>query len=215
MNKFKMAGVTIMMTMIAGFCEAATFLACNHTFSVHVLANLVLSIAQVVYGYTILDGLRLITLPVFAIAVFAGYYLISRNIARQNILLIEGILLIAGGALSMLYDGHFMVTVITNLVVAAMGLQTCYMWSYPDHSYARGAGILGHIALLVISFNNSAPGERMGILKALLFQFSLAAGGFVLGCITGGCFTIYFGFVALLIPGVVMINAYLMFNAEL
>src|SRR5258707_15297601 len=93
--------LTLLLTFVAGFTDATTFVAADKLFSAHVTGNFI------VFAYDLLIGadhsayIKLMTFPVFvASAMLAAWH--NRPDRPARLLKLEGILLLAAAGLSLI-----------------------------------------------------------------------------------------------------------------
>ena len=63
---------TLLLAAVAGFCDTATFVSGDSIFSAHVTGNFIVFAAQVIVGTEENAWIKLVTFPVFIIAVIIG-----------------------------------------------------------------------------------------------------------------------------------------------
>jgi uncharacterized membrane protein YoaK (UPF0700 family) len=63
---------SLILSAVAGYCDTATFIAGNGTFSAHVTGNFIIFAAEAVLNANPNAWVKLITFPVFIIAVLIG-----------------------------------------------------------------------------------------------------------------------------------------------
>src|SRR6188508_3290206 len=89
--------VTLLLTMIAGYCDTVTFVAADSIFSAHVTGNFIVFAYQIIKGSDIHAWVKLLTFPVFILAVIVGGRIALKNTNHYTILFWEGIILILSG----------------------------------------------------------------------------------------------------------------------
>jgi len=93
--------LTLLLASIAGFCDTITFVAAGQLFSAHVTGNFIVFAYDVVTGSEGRAWIKLMTLPVFIVAVMTAGWMIGKWPNRYFVLLAESILLIAGGLIAL------------------------------------------------------------------------------------------------------------------
>lgn len=207
--------VTLVLTIIAGYCDSITFVAADKIFSAHVTGNFIVFAYQMIKGTDSDAWIKLLTFPIFMLSVMAGGW-ISAKFSNKNFLLFyEGIILLLGGVLaySLGYIDNAEVTwpmyLVTMIVVFAMGLQNAFGKLFAKETYGPTTMMTGNVtqfALDIRSFCNSGfknADFRVGINKGLI-----TLGGFLTGCILGAWIGQLFGLVGILLPGVTMLICY-------
>ncbi|QNR83075.1 DUF1275 domain-containing protein [Pedobacter riviphilus] len=207
--------VTLVLTIIAGFCDAITFVAADKIFSAHVTGNFIVFAYQMIKGSDGDARIKLLTFPIFMLSVMAGGWISARFSNRHFLLLCEGIILLLGGAIaySLGYIDNGEITwpmyLVTMIVVFAMGLQNAFGKLFVKETYGPTTMMTGNVtqfALDIRSFCNSGFKNTdflSGINRGLI-----TLGGFLIGCILGAWIGQLFGLVGIMLPGVAMIICY-------
>ena len=207
--------VTLVLTIIAGFCDEITFVAADKIFSAHVTGNFIVFAYQMIKGSDGDAWIKLLTFPIFMLSVMAGGWISARFSNRHFLLLCEGIILLLGGAIaySLGYIDNGEITwpmyLVTMIVVFAMGLQNAFGKLFVKETYGPTTMMTGNVtqfALDIRSFCNSGFKNAdflSGIKKGLI-----TLGGFLIGCLLGAWIGQLFGLVGVVLPGVAMIICY-------
>jgi len=207
--------VTIVLTLVAGYCDSITFVAADKIFSAHVTGNFIVFAYQIIKGAEGDAWIKLLTFPIFMIAVMAGGWISARFSNRHFLLLCEGIILLIGGivAYSLGYIDNGEVTwpmyLVTMIVVVAMGLQNAFGKLFAKETYGPTTMMTGNVtqfALDIRSFCNSGFSNK-DFLSAI-YKGLLTLGGFLIGCILGALVGKLFGLVGILLPGIAMVICY-------
>jgi uncharacterized membrane protein YoaK (UPF0700 family) len=69
---------TFLLAAVAGYCDTATFVTANGTFSAHVTGNFIVFAAQAILDSDPNAWVKLVTFPVFVIAVIFGGWLAGK-----------------------------------------------------------------------------------------------------------------------------------------
>lgn len=125
-----------LLAFAAGFVDTATFVHVSGLFAAHVTGNFVLFAAALSHGLTAEDFLKLLTFPVFVIAVLLGTVIHERAARRAargallRVLGVESALLLGVGLVALLVslrrgsiDLGSLDVVLSFVLVVAMGLQ--------------------------------------------------------------------------------------------
>ncbi len=212
--KHNIGFVTLLLAMVAGYCDTVTFVAADSIFSAHVTGNFIVFAYQLVKGSDIHAWIKLLTFPVFIIAVITGGRIALRAVNHYTILLWEGVLLFLGGAVVAFlnYKGFFsdtMMYVITMITVFAMGLQNAFGKLFAKETHGPTTMMTGNVTQASLDFgillkNGFKDADAMTSLKKQLILIM----GFLIGCFLGAFAGKQFGLVTLAVPGLAMIICY-------
>lgn len=213
-----------LLAFAAGFVDTATFVHLGGLFAAHVTGNFVVFAAALSRGLVAEDFLKLVTFPVFVIAVLLGAAIHERQReararthdhphqgrAHLAILGLEGLLLLGAGGVALagslrggsIEQGGLDVAVAMTMVVA-MGLQNSVHRIVPGPMTTVMTGNVTQLTTLVghvVFGREREPGEapiRWGPSIALLL-------GFGLGCLASALSTRALGLSTALAAGVVV-----------
>jgi uncharacterized membrane protein YoaK (UPF0700 family) len=187
----KIKHLSLLLTLVAGFCDTVTFVAADSLFSAHVTGNFIVFAYDVVHHVDAHAWTKLVSFPVFVAAVVAGRWLASRAQNRYALLLWEGGLLLGAGllVLALGWLGHRSVPLMqlaAMLVVLAMGLQNAFGRLFAKETYGPTTVMTGNVtqATLEVVAWLRAPSATAEQTASLRRQF-LLVGAFLLGCLTG------------------------------
>jgi uncharacterized membrane protein YoaK (UPF0700 family) len=207
--------VTLLLTIIAGYCDSITFVAADKIFSAHVTGNFIVFAYQMITGSDGDAWIKLLTFPIFMLSVMIGGWISSRFSNRHFLLLCEGIILLISGviAYSLGYIENGEITwpmyLVTMIVVFAMGLQNAFGKLFAKETYGPTTMMTGNVtqfALDIGAYINSGFKNTdflSGINKGLI-----TLGGFLIGCILGAYAGKNLGLVGIVLPGISMIGCY-------
>lgn len=207
--------VTLLLTAIAGFCDTITFVAADRIFSAHVTGNFIVFAYQMIKGADADAWIKLLTFPVFILAVIVGGWISSRFKNNHFLLCCEGIILILAGVLAYGSAGAgaqlltVQMYVITMMIVFAMGFQNAFGKLYVKETHGPTTMMTGNVtqfsldlgALLSSGFADLS--YLTGLKKGLV-----TLGGFLLGCVLGAYVGKVFGLTGVVLPGVAMVICY-------
>lgn len=206
--------VTLLLTMIAGYCDTVTFVAAENIFSAHVTGNFIVFAYQLVKGSDINAWIKLLSFPVFILAVITGGRIAGKFINHYTILFWEGLLLLfAGTAVAFLsYKGLFnktMMYAVVMITVFAMGLQNAFGKLYTKETHGPTTMMTGNVTQASLDFgtllkNGFQNPEAWASLKKQMITIM----GFLVGCFLGAYAGKQFGLVTLVVPGIAMILCY-------
>lgn len=209
--------VTLMLSIVAGYCDTVTFISAGSIFSAHVTGNFIVFAYQIIKGSDVQAWIKLLTFPVFIISVIIGGLVAARSVNRYKLLLIEGIILLLSGIISAVFirqTGLIWETyVVVMMVVFAMGLQNAFGKLYAKETYGPTTMMTGNVTQASLDLGNSIASAFKDIISLQsLKKQSITIGGFLIGCLTGALMAKSFGLTVIVLPGVGMIVCY--FNAN-
>jgi uncharacterized membrane protein YoaK (UPF0700 family) len=207
--------VTLLLTMIAGYCDTVTFVSADSIFSAHVTGNFIVFAYQFVKGSDIHAWVKLLTFPVFILAVIAGGRIAGKALNHYTILCWEGILLLLSGCIVAVlnYNNMFeewMMYTVTMMAVFAMGLQNAFGKLYAKETHGPTTMMTGNVTQASLDVGNlikngfKDPDALVSLKKQLITIL-----GFLVGCFLGAFVGKQFGLVTLAAPGLAMIICYL------
>jgi uncharacterized membrane protein YoaK (UPF0700 family) len=205
-----MRNFSLLLVLTAGFCDAITFITADE-FSAHVTGNFILFAYDVIKGADSQSWIKLITFPVFIIAVITGGWVIDKTANKRGILLLEGVVLSTTGvvawALKLQHISFAWLTYgIVMPVVFAMGLQNAFGKLYSKATYGPTTMMTGNVTQAALDFGKAIK-TKFGdspIIESLKHQ-SLIIGGFLAGCLLGAVAGKVIGLTGLLLPGIALI----------
>lgn len=208
--------VTLILTIIAGYCDSITFVAADKIFSAHVTGNFIVFAYQMVNGADGDTWIKLLTFPIFMLSVMIGGWISARFANRHFLLLCEGIILILGGgiAYSLGYIDHSEITwpmyLVTMIVVFAMGLQNAFGKLFAKETYGPTTMMTGNVTQASLDLGNLLKNGLKDVDVLLSFKKQLVTIiGFLTGCFLGAVAGKFFGLGTLILPGAAMIICYL------
>jgi uncharacterized membrane protein YoaK (UPF0700 family) len=207
--------VTLLLTMIAGYCDTVTFVSADSIFSAHVTGNFIVFAYQFVKGSDIHAWVKLLTFPVFILAVIAGGRIAGKALNHYTILCWEGVLLLLSGCIVAVlnYNNMFeewMMYTVTMMAVFAMGLQNAFGKLYAKETHGPTTMMTGNVTQASLDVGNlikngfKDPDALVSLKKQLITIL-----GFLVGCFLGAFVGKQFGLVTLAAPGLAMIICYL------
>ncbi|MET0946292.1 MAG: YoaK family protein [Flavobacterium sp.] len=207
--------VTLLLTMIAGYCDTVTFVAADSIFSAHVTGNFIVFAYQIIKGSDIHAWVKLLTFPVFILAVIVGGRIALKNTNHYTILFWEGIILVLSGIAAYAFGflemfSEWTLYGIAMTTVFAMGLQNAFGKLYSKETYGPTTMMTGNVTQASLDLGNllkngvKDPETILSFKKQLVTIF-----GFLVGCFLGAVAGKFFGLGTLIIPGAAMIICYL------
>ncbi|WP_212004004.1 YoaK family protein [Chitinophaga sp. HK235] len=217
-QKHSINWVTFLLAWVAGYCDTATFVSGDSIFSAHVTGNFIVFAAQVSSGSTSATAwIKLITFPVFVIAVMAGGWLVEKSPKKYRILLIEGIILTFCGLAAFLlpilttWEEKLVTYLIVMITVLGMGLQNAFGKLFSKETHGPTTMMTGNVTQAALDLGNiirkGIPGNEISL--SSLYKQLVTIGGFLAGCIIGALLSRWVGLSAMMIPGVAIMACYL------
>jgi len=205
--------LTLLLSAVAGFCDTVTFVTADSIFSAHVTGNFIVFASQVMLGNHGGAWIKLITFPVFVIAVITGGWIDKKK--QDNpyfILLVESNLLLFSGAVAVaaqyFFNDYNPMYWLVMLVVFAMGLQNAFGKLYAKETYGPTTMMTGNTtgASLGLSgyLRKCGDVESSAGFKKQLYPL----GGFLFGCLSGALISKWAGLFSIIIPGIAIAICY-------
>ena len=203
--------MTLLLALVAGYCDTVTFVAADNIFSAHVTGNLIVFSYQIVTGADMDAWIKLITFPVFILAVMAGGW-VCKIMGPGKTLLIEAVLLLTAGVMAFQLhlenQNSFVMYAIVLIIVFAMGLQNAFGKLQSKATHGPTTMMTGNVTqasldLRALLFSND-KGEALLSFK----KQSVTIFGFLAGCFAGGFLGREFGLAAVLAAGISMMVCY-------
>lgn len=208
---------TFLLTMVAGFCDAATYVGGNSIFSAHVTGNFILFAAQLVTESRNPSGwARLLTFPVFVLAVMTGGWVAARVRRKKSILLIEGIVLTLAGIAAILLpalgalDTQVIIYLVVLITTFGMGLQNAFGKLFTKATYGPTTMMTGNVTQAALDLGSliRERGDADEALRTSFQKLRVIIGGFLTGCVIGGALSARMGLGTILIPGLAITICY-------
>jgi uncharacterized membrane protein YoaK (UPF0700 family) len=206
--------VTLLLTMIAGYCDTVTFVAADSIFSAHVTGNFIVFAYQIIKGSDVHAWIKLLTFPVFILAVIVGGRIALKSTNRYTILFWEGILLVLSGIASHVFGyldffSAWTMYTVAMTTVFAMGLQNAFGKLYSKETHGPTTMMTGNVTQASLDLGNLL---KNGIKDSeILLSFKkqvVTIMGFLIGCFLGAIAGKFFGLGTLIIPGIAIIVCY-------
>ena len=207
--------VTLLLTIIAGYCDTVTFVAADTIFSAHVTGNFIVFAYQIVKGSDIHAWVKLLTFPVFIIAVIAGGRIALRVTNHYTILFWEGLLLVLSGLAAYIFNYFGIISEWTMYAIAmttvfAMGLQNAFGKLYAKETHGPTTMMTGNVTQASLDLGNLLKKGFKDAEVMLSFRKQLVTiFGFLIGCFLGAVAGKSFGLGTLIFPGIAMIVCYM------
>jgi len=203
--------ITLVLALVAGYCDTVTFVAADKIFSAHVTGNFIVFAYQIVTGASIDAWIKLITFPVFILAVITGGWM-SKKTSAGVTLLTEAILLVIAGiaafALHLHNQDSLVMYAIVLVIVFAMGLQNAFGKIYNKATHGPTTMMTGNVTQASLDLRTVLIGGDTTEARSSLKKQSVTILGFLAGCFAGGFLGREFGLAAVLPAGISMVACY-------
>lgn len=212
MNNNHMLSITLLLTLVAGYCDTVTFVAADQLFSAHVTGNFIVFAFHLVQDASTANWSKLLSFPVFIAAVATGRWVANTFTSRYAMLGVAGALLVISGTLvlGLQYIGAFTPTAklwAAMLVVFAMGMQNAFGRLFSKETYGPTTVMTGNVtqATLDIATRLTGPAEAVGKGIPIGIQL-LVLGAFLVGCLSGALVARQFGLWPVALAGLVLLG---------
>lgn len=198
--------LSLVLTLVAGFCDTVTFVAADSLFSAHVTGNFIVFAYDVLHHADSQAWIKLLSFPVFVGAVALARLLGGQVENRYALLLWESGLLLLAAGLVLAWPGARPAGLgsgVALLVVAAMGLQNAFGRLYAKETYGPTTVMTGNVtqatldALALLASPSPA-------LAASLRKQGLVIGAFLAGCLLGAVAAKGGGLAVVGLPGLLL-----------
>ncbi|MTH17645.1 YoaK family protein [Flavobacterium sp. LC2016-01] len=207
--------VTLLLTMIAGYCDTVTFVAADSIFSAHVTGNFIVFAYQIIKGSDLHAWIKLLTFPVFILAVITGGRIALKAANHYTVLFWEGLILVLSGIATYLFGyldifSEWTMYTVAMTTVFAMGLQNAFGKLYAKETYGPTTMMTGNVTQASLDLGNLLKNglKDVDVLLSLKKQLVTII-GFLVGCFLGAVAGKFFGLGTLILPGASMIICYL------
>jgi len=160
---------------------------------------------------------RLLTFPVFVIAVMTGGWVAERARRKNIILLLEGMVLTLAGMAAILLpvlkgpDTQVIIYLVVLTTVFGMGLQNAFGKLFVKATYGPTTMMTGNVTQAALDLSdlirkrgNADEGSRVSFKKQ-----RITIGAFLTGCVIGGVLSVRMGLGTIIIPGLAITLCYL------
>jgi len=207
--------VTLLLTIIAGYCDTVTFVAADSIFSAHVTGNFIVFAYQIIKGSDVHAWIKLLTFPIFIFAVIAGGRIALRSTNRYTILFWEGTILFLSGFVVYVLNylnifSEWTMYTIAMTTVIAMGLQNAFGKLYSKETHGPTTMMTGNVTQASLDLGSLIKNGIKDVESLFSFKKQLVTIiGFLIGCFLGAVAGKFFGLGTLVLPGLAMIICYL------
>ena len=207
--------VTLLLTMIAGYCDTVTFVAADSIFSAHVTGNFIVFAYQIIKGSDVHAWIKLLTFPIFIFAVIVGGRIALKSTNRYTVLFWEGVILVLSGLAAYVFGyldiySEWTMYTIAMTTVFAMGLQNAFGKLYSKETHGPTTMMTGNVTQASLDLGSLIKNGMKDVESLLSFKKQLVTIiGFLTGCFLGAVAGKFFGLGTLVLPGLAMIICYL------
>lgn len=210
----------IALVFVAGYCDTATFVHMDEVFSAHVTGNFVIFAVAVAQGVEMQDYLKILTFPVFLLAVIIGTVLYRLGQGQKEkdhsprLLRAMTALLVACSIITITFSVArgtinlgWLDIMVTVLLVLALGIQNTIHHFLPGPLTTVMTGTVMNTTASIterylfrhVSSSPDSPAKSLvSPLRKIVF--------FALGCLLSAFLTIQFGLAAILVPTLIMLG---------
>ena len=202
---------TLLLALVAGYSDTATFVGANGTFSAHVTGNFSVFAAQAVFSSDRTSWIKLITFPVFVASVITAGWLATKS-GKKRLLLWESVILILAGICAyVLKDNFWYKNAVVMLMVFAMGLQNGFGRLFPAEVFGPTTMMTGNVTQAALDLRNLLTGKAIdkSAIRQSLKKHAILLGGFLAGCLCGGLVTRGIGLASATLAGLLILCAWL------
>ena len=204
--------LSFLLTLVAGFCDTVTFIAADEVFSAHVTGNFIILANDVINRTETAAWMKLLTFPVFFLAVMTGRWIDQKIPTRNGLLRLEGFLLIGSGMQAFMAENStnlgLMQPVITLQIVFAMGLQNTFGKLYSQETYGPTTVMTGNVTQAALdTMDLISQGGTAAKWQNLKKQLVIIL-GFLVGCLLGAIAAQWLNLGAVLLPGLLLFGLF-------
>jgi uncharacterized membrane protein YoaK (UPF0700 family) len=205
---------TFLLAWIAGFCDTVTFVAGDNIFSAHVTGNFIVFAAQVLSGEGEASWIKLLTFPVFVIAVIVGGWMAEKIQDKYKILWFESVLLIIGSLIGLILPRlgmggtGFCMYLIVLITVFALGLQNTFGRLFTKETFGPTTIMTGNVTQASMDLGTILRKGKGTDAWQSLKKLSVTIGGFLVGCFFGAWLGKAYGLATIGIPGMILFATY-------
>jgi uncharacterized membrane protein YoaK (UPF0700 family) len=203
----RIRSISLVLTFVAGFCDTVTFVAADELFSAHVTGNFIVLAYDLVSHTDTQAWLKLLTFPVFIMAVMTGRWIVKQLPTTYILIQIEGVLLVSCGALSFVQTtDSWLQNFISMLIVFALGLQNAFGRLYSQQTYGPTTVMTGTVTQAALDVADLVPPSQIdsGKQESLKKQ-SIMIVGFLTGCLLGALTAKLAGLGVVFFPGALLL----------
>jgi uncharacterized membrane protein YoaK (UPF0700 family) len=201
---------TLLLSIIAGFCDTLTFVTSNE-FSAHVTGNFIVFAYDIIKRADSESWMKLLSFPVFVAAIIVGGWVIIKLSQKYSILIFEGSILMVSGTIMLVIrylniDSIWLTHTVILLIVFAMGLQNAFGKRFSKNSYGPTTMMTGNVTQASLDLWEIVKDKfKNDVALKSLKNLSYTIGGFLIGCLIGAVAGEFIGLSAAILPGIVLL----------
>jgi uncharacterized membrane protein YoaK (UPF0700 family) len=202
---------SILLSIIAGFCDTITFVAASELFSAHVTGNFILFAYDLIRHADSKYWIKLITFPVFIFSIIIGGWFAGKAKHKFAILVAEGCILSIAGLVALLFrfDGNTLTWptyTVAMLIVFAMGFQNVFGKVYSQETFGPTTMMTGNVTKAALDLYSAIKAGFVDpVINTSLQHQLIIIGGFLVGCILGAIAGELTGLSGVLLPGMILV----------
>jgi len=204
---------TLLLTLVASFTDASTFIGAGRLFSAHVTGNFIVLTYDLVHGADKHEWSKLLAFPMFFVAVMLAGKVDKWGAPRDDyrLLRIEGCLLLLAGLASavtrlLAWRPDIVGVGIDMLIITAMGFQNAFGRLYSKSVFGPTTVMTGNVTSTALDIVQGWLGRPRDPAKVEhLRENALMIIVFLLGSLSGGLLAWKIGLGAVLLPAVLLL----------
>ena len=204
---------TLLLTLVASFTDASTFVGAGRLFSAHVTGNFIILTYDLVHGADRHEWSKLLAFPMFFVAVMLAGKVDKWGAPRDDyrLLRIEGYLLLFAGLAAaatqlLAWRPDIVVVAIDMPVITAMGFQNAFGRLYSKSVFGPTTVMTGNVTSTALDIVQGWLGRPRDPAKVEhLRENALMIFVFLLGSLSGGLLSWKFGLGVLILPALLLL----------
>ena len=204
---------TLLLTLVASFTDASTFIGAGRLFSAHVTGNFIILTYDLVHGADRHEWSKLLAFPMFFAAVMLAGKVDKWGAPRDDyrLLRIEGYLLLFAGLAAaatqlLAWRPDIVVVAIDMPVITAMGFQNAFGRLYSKSVFGPTTVMTGNVTSTALDIVQGWLGRPRDPAKVEhLRENALMIFVFLLGSLSGGLLSWKIGLGALILPALLLL----------
>ncbi|RFZ85253.1 DUF1275 domain-containing protein [Mucilaginibacter terrenus] len=205
-NQNVIRNTSLLLAFAAGFCDTVTFVAAGELFSAHVTGNFIVFAYDLIRHADPHSWRKLLSFPLFILSIMVGGRIAKRSSNKFLLLVLESILLMIAGILSIVLNvgqgSVWQLQLISALIIIGMAFQNTFGKLNSKATYGLTTVMTGNVTqasldlVTGITDKNSSSESWSSFGKQTVLIF-----GFLVGCLTGALIARQIGLASVLLPG--------------